>query len=76
MVAELDLLEVWIPEQMQPGTIFLLEQAGGTGERGESLLGRAGLSFVRVARVDYETAVRGAGGDDLRVVGVFCGVFS
>ena len=26
MRAELDLLEVWIPEQMQPGTIFLLER--------------------------------------------------
>jgi hypothetical protein len=31
MVAELNLLEVWIPEQMQPGTIFLLEQAGELG---------------------------------------------
>ena len=26
MVAELNLLEVWIPEQMQPGTVFMLEQ--------------------------------------------------
>ena len=25
MVAELSFLEVWIPEQMQPGTLFLLE---------------------------------------------------
>jgi hypothetical protein len=32
MIAELDLLEVWIPEQMQPGTIFLLEQAGDLGK--------------------------------------------
>ena len=32
MVAELDLLEVWIPEQMHPGTIFLLEQAGELGK--------------------------------------------
>jgi hypothetical protein len=32
MEAELDLLEVWIPEQMQPGTMFLLEQAGDLGK--------------------------------------------
>ena len=28
MVSELSLLEEWIPEQMQPGTLFLLEQTG------------------------------------------------
>jgi hypothetical protein len=28
MRTELDLLEVWIPEQMRPGTMFLMEQAG------------------------------------------------
>jgi len=28
MKAELNFLEVWIPEQMQPGTLFMLEQAG------------------------------------------------
>jgi hypothetical protein len=32
VVAELNLLEVWIPEQMQPGTLFLLEQAGELGK--------------------------------------------
>ena len=32
MVAELNYLEVWIPEQMQPGTLFLLEQAGELGK--------------------------------------------
>lgn len=31
MVAELSLLEEWIPEQMRPGTLFLLEQAGDLG---------------------------------------------
>ena len=31
MEAELNLLEVWIPEQMQPGTAFLLERAGDLG---------------------------------------------
>jgi hypothetical protein len=32
MIAELNLLDVWIPEQMQPGTLFLLEQAGELGK--------------------------------------------
>jgi hypothetical protein len=32
MEAELNLLEVWIPEQMEPGTMFMLEQAGELGK--------------------------------------------
>lgn len=32
MTAELNFLEVWIPEQMQPGTLFFLEQAGDLGK--------------------------------------------
>jgi hypothetical protein len=32
MVAELNYLEVWIPEQMEPGTLFMLEQAGELGK--------------------------------------------
>ena len=31
MVAELNLIEEWIPEQMEPGTLFLLEQVGDHG---------------------------------------------
>jgi hypothetical protein len=32
MTAELNLLDVWIPEQMQPGTLFMLEKAGNLGK--------------------------------------------
>ncbi len=32
MTAELQLLEEWIPEQMAPGTLFVLENAGKMGE--------------------------------------------
>lgn len=32
MVAELNILSEWIPEQMEPGTLFLLENAGDIGE--------------------------------------------
>jgi hypothetical protein len=33
MVGEIDVLSEWIPEQMQPGTIFVLENAGRVGEK-------------------------------------------
>jgi len=32
MVQELSVLNEWIPEQMQPGTLFVLENAGDMGE--------------------------------------------
>jgi hypothetical protein len=32
MVGELDILNEWIPEQMQPGTLFVLENAGEEGQ--------------------------------------------
>lgn len=33
MVGELNVLSEWIPEQMGPGTIFVLENAGEVGEK-------------------------------------------
>lgn len=33
MIGELNLLSEWIPEQMEPGTIFVLENAGEMGEK-------------------------------------------
>ncbi len=32
MVAELNVLNEWIPEEMHPGTLFLLENAGELGD--------------------------------------------
>ncbi|HEU5450684.1 MAG TPA: hypothetical protein VFU76_01790 [Terriglobales bacterium] len=32
MVGEVNILNEWIPEQMHPGTIFVLENAGDVGE--------------------------------------------
>ena len=32
MVQELNVLTEWIPEQMQPGTLFVLENAGEEGQ--------------------------------------------
>jgi hypothetical protein len=33
MVAEVNVLTEWIPEQMGPGTLFVLENAGECGEK-------------------------------------------
>lgn len=33
MVGELNVLTEWIPEQMGPGTVFVLENAGEVGEK-------------------------------------------
>jgi hypothetical protein len=33
MVAELNVLNEWIPEAMEPGTLFMLENAGEMGEQ-------------------------------------------
>jgi hypothetical protein len=32
MIGELSVLSEWIPEQMEPGTIFVLENAGQIGD--------------------------------------------
>ena len=33
MVGELNILTEWIPEQMHPGTVFVLENAGHVGKK-------------------------------------------
>lgn len=33
MIGELSVLSEWIPEQMEPGTLFVLENAGEVGEK-------------------------------------------
>src|SRR5579884_616982 len=33
MVAELNIVTEWLPEQMEPGSIFVLENAGQVGEQ-------------------------------------------
>lgn len=33
MVAELEILSEWIPDQMLPGSVFVLENAGQVGEK-------------------------------------------
>jgi hypothetical protein len=39
MVAEVNILGEWIPEQMEPGTLFILENAGELGEKDDPYWG-------------------------------------
>lgn len=33
MIGELSIVSEWIPEQMEPGTVFVLENAGTVGDK-------------------------------------------
>ncbi|MFY9647371.1 MAG: hypothetical protein WAK29_19475 [Terriglobales bacterium] len=33
VIGELSIINEWIPEQMEPGTVFVLENAGEVGEK-------------------------------------------
>jgi hypothetical protein len=35
MVAELNIVTEWLPEQMEPGSIFVLENAGEVGDQND-----------------------------------------
>jgi hypothetical protein len=50
MVAELDFLSEWIPEQMAPGTLFVLENAGQVGGHAQAD-GRIAPRHLRVFRL-------------------------
>ncbi len=49
MIGELSILSEWIPEQMEPGTIFVLENAGEVGEKEDPYWAVLVLSLVRTA---------------------------
>ncbi len=76
MTAELDLLEVWIPEQMQPGTLFMLEHAGDLGKAENPYWAvLACPSCGSLGLITRQQCV-GAGGDDLWRRYVLGGIFS
>ena len=35
MIVEINYLPQWIPEQMEPGTVFVLDKAGESGDEGD-----------------------------------------
>jgi hypothetical protein len=59
MVGELDLLNEWIPEQMQPGTVFVLENAGEIGEKEDPYWAVLSCPFVRHAGVITRKQING-----------------
>ncbi len=56
MDTDLQFLEEWIPEKMDPGTVFLLEN--------QSKLGHAQNPYIH--GIDHETSALRKGDDDLR----------
>ena len=49
MIGELSIINEWIPEQMEPGTVFVLENAGEVGEKEGIRIGRCSPA-LRAAR--------------------------
>jgi len=47
------MINEWIPEHMQPGTVFVLGKRRRSRRKGRPLLGRAGLPILRHARINY-----------------------
>ena len=57
MIGEVTLMNEWIPEQMQPGTMFVLENAGQIGEQDPSVTpGRLAQRHAVAIRVRWNTA--------------------
>jgi len=55
MIGELSIINEWIPEQMEPGTVFVLENAGEVGEK-EDPIGRCSPALRAHAGSDYAQA--------------------
>ena len=75
MVGELDVLNEWIPEQMQPGTVFVLENAGEIGEKEDPLLGGSVVPILRHAWPDYTQTDQWLAAGYLRIGAMFGAVF-
>lgn len=63
MIAELQMLEEWIPEQMEPGTLFLLENARSMGDAANPYL--AVLSCPVCGALGLITRRQYAGGESM-----------
>ena len=66
MIGELSILSEWIPEQMEPGTIFVLENAGDVGDKDDPYW--AVLSCPKCGQLGLVTRKQIAG-----LVPVICG---
>jgi len=67
MIGELSIINEWIPEQMEPGTVFVLENAGEVGEKEDPYWAVLFLSVVWHAGLDYAQADGRIAADNLRL---------
>ncbi len=76
MLTELELLGEWIPEQMEPGTLFVLENTGTMGEANNPYVAVLACPHCGALGPDYETAIRWHGIDDMRFGFLLVGILS
>ena len=58
MIGELSIINEWIPEQMEPGTVFVLENAGEVGEK-EDPSNALACRFVLLMGFDFQSGSTG-----------------
>ena len=66
MSADLQFLEEWIPERMDPGTVFVLENQAKLGHAQKPVCGRDVVPALRHHGADHAPATLRRRGDDLR----------
>ena len=74
MVAELEVLNEWIPEQMQPGTIFVLENAGQIGEKEDPYWAVLSCPNCGTLGLITRKQIAGLTGCDLRIGKMLCAI--
>ena len=67
MIGELSILSEWIPEQMEPGTIFVLENAGEVGETEDPYWAVLVVSDLRATGTGHAQTGRRPDAGDLRL---------
>ncbi len=75
MIGELSIINEWIPEQMEPGTVFVLENAGEVGEKEDPYWAVLSCPSCGTLGLDYATADGWAVADNLRVFPMLGAVF-
>ncbi len=71
MIGELSIINKWIPEQMEPGTVFVLENAGEVGEKEDPYWAVLSCPSCGTSRADYSQANGWTAADNLRLVDLF-----
>ena len=75
MIGELSIINEWIPEQMEPGTVFVLENAGEVGEREDPYWAVLSCPSCGTLGLITRKQMAGLAADDLRLRAMLGAVF-